>query len=129
VYLEAMGPALEGRSPAPVQEITPGWFGRWFIRTAIEASPSMKPGRAPKKIVPVSQVDGAVLDQFLSSNEKAREFVRQASPYDVNRIRFRNPFVPVIFFTVGTGLEILTRHQNRHLLQAERVRASSGFPA
>jgi hypothetical protein len=50
------------------------------------------------------------------------------SPYDVNRIRFRNPFIPVLRFTVGTGLEILSNHQRRHLLQAERVRESLEFP-
>jgi hypothetical protein len=36
--------------------------------------------------------------------------------------------VALIRFTVGTGLEILTRHENRHLLQAERVRANPAFP-
>jgi hypothetical protein len=36
--------------------------------------------------------------------------------------------VPVIYFTVGSGLVILVRHQHRHLLQAERVVESAGFP-
>jgi len=49
--------------------------------------------------------------------------------YDVNRIRFKNPFVPLIRFTVGTGLEIVSQHESRHLLQAERIRESPGFPA
>jgi hypothetical protein len=44
------------------------------------------------------------------------------------KYNFRNPFVPVIRFTVGTGLEILSKHERRHLLQAERVRESAGFP-
>jgi hypothetical protein len=30
--------------------------------------------------------------------------------------------VPIIFFTIGTGLEVLVRRRRRHLLQAERVR-------
>jgi hypothetical protein len=34
-----------------------------------------------------------------------------------------NPFVPLVRFTVGTGVEIVWRHQHRHLLQAERVAA------
>jgi hypothetical protein len=33
----------------------------------------------------------------------------------------------VLYFTVGTGLEALVRHQGRHLLQAERIRERSEF--
>jgi hypothetical protein len=121
VYLAAMEKGLPGRPRGVAQEIAPGWFGRWFIRTAIEPSAQSRKGRAPRKIVPASNVDGTILDRFLRTNVEAREFVRRAALYDVNRVRFQNPFVPIIFFTVGTGLEILVRHQRRHLLQAERV--------
>ena len=79
--------------------------------------------------MPVAAVDASVLTQFLASNDEARHVIDLAAPYDVNRVRFTNPFVPVIRFTIGTGLEILTRHQDRHLLQAERVRAHAAFPA
>jgi hypothetical protein len=79
--------------------------------------------------VPIATVDATILDRFLASNDAARALVERASGYDVNRIRFQNPFVPVIFFTVATGLEVLWRHQRRHLLQAERIRQSPGFPA
>ena len=111
-----------------VQEITPGWFGRWFIRNYIEPSPHTRRVSAPKKITPGTQIDAAILQRFLASNDRARAVTRQAAPYDVNRIRFRNPFIPVLRFTVGTGLEILSNHQRRHLLQAERVRESLEFP-
>jgi hypothetical protein len=121
VYLPPIAEALNDRPPSPVPEITPGWFGRWFIRTQIEPSPRSKRGRAPRKIAPAPRVDPSILDQFLRSNEAARHLIRRAAGYDVNRIRFRNPFVPLLRFTVGTGLEIVVSHQRRHLLQAERV--------
>ena len=70
-----------------------------------------------------------MLDQFLSSNDIARRFIDKAARYDVNRVRFPNPFVSVIRFTIGTGLEILTKHEDRHLLQAERVRTHPTFPS
>ena len=124
VYCPAIAEALVGHQPGRVEEITPGWFGRWFIENYIESSARTKPHRAPRKITPVSQVDPSVLDRFLESNQGARELVQRAATYDVNRIRFRNPFVPLIHFTVGTGFEILWKHQQRHLLQAERIRAT-----
>jgi hypothetical protein len=128
VYLPPIARALDGRSHAPVQEITPGWFGRWFIRTQIDPSTQRRRGRAPGKITPADHVDRSVIDQFVRSNDTVRDLVRRASAYDVNRIRFVNPFVPLVRFTVGTGLEIVWRHQRRHLLQAERVKRSPGFP-
>jgi hypothetical protein len=111
-----------------VQDITPGWLGRWFIRTYIEPSSRGKRARAPRRIAPAQQIDPSVLDLFLRSNEVARDLVRRAGAYDINRIRFRNPFIPLLRFTVGTGLEIVWRHQRRHLLQAERIKQTPTFP-
>jgi hypothetical protein len=128
VYLAPIARALDHRTPSPVEAITPGWFGRWFIRTAIEPSTQKRRGKAPRKIAPPQHASGDVVDRFVRSNVALREMIRRAGPYDVNRIRFQNPFVPIIFFTVGTGLEIVVRHQRRHLLQAERVRKAPGFP-
>jgi len=47
IYLEAIAGALRGRAAAPVDEIAPGWFGRWFIRTFMEPSANTRQiGRA-----------------------------------------------------------------------------------
>ncbi len=127
-YLPAISGSLAGKPDSAVQEITPGWFGRWFIRSFIEPSPQTKRAKAPKKIVPGARVELSVLDRFLRGNQAARELVRHAGDYDVNRIRFRNPFIPVLRFTAGTGLQIVSRHQRRHLLQAERTKRSLDFP-
>jgi hypothetical protein len=128
VYLGPMSTSLKGRQPGVVQEIVPGWLGRWFIRNYIEPSSKMKRVRAPRKIRPGSQIEPSVLDRLLISNHTARQLIHRAKNYDVNRIRFRNPFIPVIHFSVGTGFEILSKHQQRHLLQAERIRDSVEFP-
>ena len=131
VYLPPIADALEGSPPVGgAGEITPGWFGRWFIRTYIAPSPQTKRARAPRKITPVlSRVEPSILDRFLDGNRKMRDLVTHAAAHDVNRVRFRNPFIPVIRFTVGTGFEVTSKHESRHLLQAERVRQSPGFPA
>ena len=128
VYLGPMSTSLKGRQPVVVQEITPGWLGRWFIRNYIEPSSKMKRVRAPRKIRPGSQIEPSVLDRFLISNHTARQLIHRAMNWDVNHIRFRNPFIPVIRFSVGTGFEIISKHQQRHLLQAERIRNSPEFP-
>ena len=129
VYLSAIAASLEGEPRCQVEQIVPGWFGRWFIRNIVQPSPQTRRIRAPKKIEPGEQVEGSVLEVFLRSNDAARELIRRASNYEVNRIRFKNPFVPMIRFTAGTGFEIVSKHQDRHLLQAEGVLGAAGFPA
>jgi len=130
VVLPAIAISLDGRQQRPVREVTLSWFSRWFIRNYI--APISDSGgtraRAPKKIRPGSHVESSVLDNLLRSNQVARELISRASAYDVNHIRYKNPFIPLVRFTVGTGLEILSKHQSRHLLQGERVRQSPDFP-
>jgi hypothetical protein len=123
VYAKPMLDSLGGRATGPVDEIRPGWFGRWFIRRYIEPATQSTRGRAPSKVVPVvRQIDASILRRFIASNARIRDVIAGARQHDVNRVRFRNPFVPLIRFTVGTGLQIVARHNHRHLLQAERVR-------
>jgi hypothetical protein len=125
--LPSTGSGHGGPSPSRVEHITPGWFGRYFIRTYIDPTTQKARAKAPGKIRPAPRVDTDILARFLRSNDAARDLVRHASAFDVNRIRFKNPFVAGIRFTVGTGIEIIWRHQRRHLLQAERARAGIGL--
>jgi hypothetical protein len=127
IYLGPIAESLDGQQPDAVDEITLGWFSRKFIRDYI--APSEKKAKAPAKIAPGSStVDAGILDRFLRSNQNTRRLIQAASRFDVNRIRFRNPFVPLLRFTVGTGFEIISKHESRHLLQAERVKALGAFP-
>jgi hypothetical protein len=128
-YLAPISDALAGQPRHVVEEIRPGWCARWFISSAIEPSPRTRRVSAPKSIVPGSSgVDLAVLDRFVEGNRMFRDLIRRASDYDVNSIRFRNPFFPLLRFTVGSGLRIVAGHERRHLLQAERVKQAGGFP-
>ena len=129
VYVGPMAESLGDRPTGPVDEITPGWFGRWFIRKYIEPTTQKARARAPRKIVPIAKdLDSSILDRFIASNASVRDLIARAKGHDVNRVRFKNPFVPLIRFTVGTGLQIIARHNHRHLLQAERVKTLADFP-
>lgn len=128
LVISAISEALKGRQPKPVDEIHPGRITQWFIRSFIAENPGGVRARAPKKIDPPPQVDPDILDAFLRTTEAARAMVKQSASYDVNRIRYKNPFVPLLRFTVGAGFEIIAKHAGRHLLQAEAVKQSPGFP-
>ncbi len=118
------------KGPASVS--SPGdcsWLVRPLVHSEIYCAVFREqPDFRTQKIVPDEQVEPSILESFLQSNRAARELIYRASDYDVNRIRFKNPFIPMLRFTAGTGLEIISKHQSRHLLQAERVRQSTDFP-
>lgn len=128
VYGAAISSALPGAPAGAPDEIRLGWFSRLFIREF--AAPSDHPAKrkAPPKIKPAPDVGANILQRFLDTNRATRDLVERAKNIDVNRVRFKNPFVFWIRFTVGTGLEILSKHEQRHLIQAEHVRETVGFP-
>lgn len=103
VYLPAIAAALNRPPDGPVQEVTLGWFSTWFIRTYIAPSSTQGRTRAPGKIQPAINLEPSVLDALLTTNRTAKELVAAAGAFDVNQVRFRNPFVPLLRFTVWRG--------------------------
>lgn len=108
-------------SPAHTRKpIRPGWLGRLFIRE-LEPPPKRKI-KAQKKVMPAAHLDGAeVLKAFLAAHTQVRALVEEAQELDLNRIRFRNPFLRLLPWTVGTGLMVIGAHDRRHLWQAQQV--------
>ena len=78
LYMLPISAAVKDKPDSPVEEITPGWFGRWFIRRFAEASPSSKRASAPAQIRPAAHVDFSVLDRFLSGNKLCRELIKRS---------------------------------------------------
>jgi hypothetical protein len=112
---------------APSLPISPGWLGARFIGSM--EPPVRTKMKSPRKAVPVQQGDTAeAVAEFVKSHEPVRGVIEAASQLDLNRVRFKNPFVPLLRFTIGTGLLVINAHDRRHLWQAAGVKKTSGFP-
>lgn len=112
----------------PTGLIAPGMLSRWFLESM--DAPARRKFKAPAKIVPKQNGNPTeLLQAFLESHELVREVVESARSVNVNRLRFKNPFIGAIRFTVGTGLMIINAHDRRHLWQAEQVKKAAGYPA
>jgi hypothetical protein len=131
VYAAAMYEAVaraDVRSKLASQGISPGLFGAWFIRSM--EPPVRTRMKARSKVYPLSQADPhEALAEFVDSHAPVRSVIEAASDMDVNHIRFKNPFIPFVRFTVGTGLLVISAHDRRHLWQANQVTVARGFPA
>jgi hypothetical protein len=62
---------------------------------------------------------------FLASHNELRNYLATNADLDLASIRFPNPFLPAIRFSLATGLHVLAAHGRRHLWQAWRVRRAA----
>jgi hypothetical protein len=129
VYLDAMQPAADralARGSVRRGPASPGLIGRWFVRTL---EPPVGPhfrGKAPQSIRPRSfPALGDAIERFVASQDEVRMFLRLYAQIDLAGVRFRNPFVRGVRFSLATGLHVIAAHERRHLWQAWRVRQAA----
>ena len=130
-YLAPIRVAIaKGCPPAAEQNylfVAGGWFSNAFLkRIGPEVTSKFK---APGKLRPVSVDPEKAFANLRRGHEEVQLLLTETARLDLNRIRFRNPFIPVLRFTVATGFLVMAAHGRRHLLQAERVTNTDGFPA
>ena len=102
----------------------PGVVGGWFV-SYLEPPVNVK-GKAPRKIRPrvAPPLDDAFAS-FLATQDDVRAFVRRYADIDLARVRFPNPFIRGVRFSLATGLHVIAAHERRHLWQAWRVRRAA----
>jgi len=128
VYLEAMAPpAARARSEGRLQrsDAVPGLIGGWFVRSL--EPPVTRRLRAPRKIVPRAGpplADAAAA--FFAAHAQVVAFLHDYADVDLAGVRFPNPFIRGVRFSLATGLHVLAAHERRHLWQAWNVRGACG---
>jgi hypothetical protein len=131
IYLAPMLAGVEaGRRAGQTRKdpIRSGFLERLFVSN-LEPPPKWKMP-APRKIVPaLSKPKAEVMEEWRTTQEEVRTLLHASAGLDLNRIRFVNPLVPLVRFTVGTGFLVIAAHERRHLWQAEKIKGRAGFPA
>ena len=126
VYLRAMeAPAVRAREQGKHRRgpATPGFVGRWFAGTMEPPVTSRFRMKAPRSIRPRTAPTLAdAVASFLASQNEMRAFLRTYSDLDLAGVRFPNPFIRGVRFSLATGLHVIVAHERRHLWQAWRVR-------
>jgi hypothetical protein len=129
VYLQAMsGAAVRARASGRLRRgpAVPGFIGRWFVRML---EPPVQPrfkSKAPRAIRPRTAPPLAdAFAGFAASHSDVRAFLGVCADLDLTGVRFPNPFVRGVRFSLATGLHVIAAHERRHLWQAWRVRRAA----
>jgi hypothetical protein len=127
VYLAAMQkPAIRAREQGRLRcgPAKPGWIGEWFARSL---EPPVKIRlKAPRSIRPrIAPPLADAFPSFLAGQEDVRAFLQTNSGLDLAGVRFPNPFIRGVYFSLATGLHVIAAHERRHLWQAWRVREAA----
>jgi hypothetical protein len=94
----------------------------------LEPPPSRK-FSAPGKLRPRPTLyPEGILPEFLKAMERVTAVVTSSAGKDLNSVRFRNPAIPLLRFTVSSGLLMAAAHARRHIWQAEQVTHQPDFP-
>ena len=129
VYLKAMRPAAERAAREGLRRrgpARPGLIGRWFVRSLEPPVKRHMKGKAPGLIQPrQAPALHDAIDAFVASQSEVRAFLRTYSDIDLAGVRFPNPFVRGVRFSLATGLHVIAAHERRHLWQAWRVRRAA----
>lgn len=126
VYLQAMLPP-SGRALAQGRRrrrpARPGLIGRWFVGILEPPAKPRSRSKAPQSIRPrTAPALADAMSQFLASQDEVRAFLRTYADIDLASVRFPNPFIRGVRFSLATGLHVIAAHERRHLWQAWRVR-------
>jgi hypothetical protein len=133
VYLRAMQPSAERAVRAGRRRrkpVRPGVIGGWFVRSLEPPAKLRSRRKAPKKIEPgPSPSLREAFAAFLESQAEVRAFMQTYAETDLAGVRFPNPFIRGLRFSLATGLHVIAAHERRHLWQAWRVRRAAEHAA
>ncbi len=125
-YARSLAESVERAEPGDAP-FRPRWLARIFI--ALNGPDPKLKLPAPPAVRPTQEQPAAdAVDRFLDQQGRLAGLVRAADGRDLNTGRFASPFSRLIRLSLGEGLTLLVRHEQRHLGQAHRIVERPDFP-
>jgi hypothetical protein len=105
-------------------------MGNMMVRmSGADQLPPKQRFKAPKFAQPQKTVaKDQVLAAFMEIQDRLAGTIEASNGLDLGKIKIASP-MPVMKFTLGQWLTMMTGHQLRHLWQAQQVRKNPSFPS
>jgi len=101
-----------------------GWIGDWvYERIMPKSDGSVFKMKAPKTLRPACGTldPKEVLNRFLQQQDTLHDIIRHSSTKDIQGIKIPFAFTKTLKLRLGDNLRFLIAHNERHLLQAQRI--------
>ncbi|MBX3245058.1 MAG: DinB family protein [Acidobacteria bacterium] len=102
-----------------------GFFGKLLIKAMDNDEKKVK---TSDRFVPPSNIDANVVGLFRTSQEDLKETVRGTEHLDWKKTILTSSFMKIVTYSLADAFTIITKHQRRHMRQAERVMKLEQFP-
>lgn len=103
------------------------WLGQKFINM-LHPDAKMKL-KAFGQMVPSQGLSGhEAIKQFIDQQDRVIELLDQARDYNINKLKIGSPFLGLLKLRLSDAFKAILVHEQRHLLQAQGVHKTIGFP-
>lgn len=127
------GPYLEGAiarlsqsgNPSSTGDFRSGWLGELFYRRLQPGDGGrIKPAPAPGFLRPSESTinPAAAWQKFLDQQAQLEAVIRQAAGVNLNLVKIPSAISKLLKFPLGDVLRIVVAHNDRHLLQMQRIK-------
>ncbi len=108
-------------------EVKHSWLGQQFINM-LHPNSKMKL-KAFGQMLPSQGITGQeVIKQFIEQQDRMLELLERARDYNINKLKIGSPFLGLLKFRLSDAFKVILVHEQRHLLQAQGVHKTIGFP-
>jgi hypothetical protein len=124
IYIRYILPRVTLAVDRPSDEFRSTWLGDWAYEKIVPRSDgSVLKMKTAKTVLPVKPNNDykEVLHSFHRTCDALEDILRHSATKDLRRIRIPFHFVPFLHFSLGETLRFLIAHNERHLLQAQRL--------
>lgn len=107
--------------------LLPGLFGSLILK-AVQPTAPRKFKASPRFEPAASDLPADIVGRFAAHQRELDGLMAQSNRVDLASVVVASPVAPLATYSLQDAYRILVAHERRHLLQAERVLASPGFP-
>jgi hypothetical protein len=81
--------------------------------------------KTPPAFVPAPEVGSVreVITEFLNHQEKLQVYFREASQWDLSRLKIKSPFAKQVQYNLFSAIQLILAHERRHVWAAEQLRS------
>lgn len=114
---------LAAEEDTEADQFRPGWLGNYFVGMIQPEGEQIKKMKTPKNMNPLhAELSPTVIDRFLKQQQRMLQLLEQAQTVDLTKTKTGITLTNLIRLRLGDTFRFVIYHNQRHLLQAEKVR-------